>query len=210
MVRCTRVAGVASQPHHVLVIATLVTVLGIVGPGCIEEGADDGDQRTSTNRSETTEVTIETVHDPGLMDGSGAEEDGNRTPPEGAPASNGSVNVFLWTEEGFEQMDGNWSLWDPVAPRAASPGDRIAFPPDYNATFPLDEAGRTSFTLEAAEGTIVTAWVWGGTDADGTHGCDGRFSYLAPDEPPVVEETGGLAGLTVTVPFGAACDEDPG
>lgn len=196
----------ASPPRHVFVIATLAVVLGIVGSGCIE-GADDPEQRTPADRSETTDVTIETVHDPGLMEGSSAEEDGNRTPPEGAPASNGSVNVYLWTEESFEQMDGNWSLWDPVAPPAASPGDRIAFPPDYNATFPLDEGGRTSFTLVAAEGTIVTAWVWGGTGAGGMHGCDGRFSYMAPDEPPVAEEAGGLPELTVTVPFGVACDE---
>lgn len=172
----------------------LLAVLGIAG--CLGAG-----------EPETHDVRIETWHDPSQTDA----DERSRTPEEGYPARNGTVNAYLFTAEDFEAMEGKWGLWDPVAPPVREPGDELVLPGNMTGAFPLDEEGLTGFNVDAPEGTVLALWVWGSAKANGAHGCEGEFFYVSPDEPAAtVTIKEDQTASTTRVPFGLGCSDEGG
>lgn len=161
--------------------------------GCLDAGRPDGH-----------DVRVQTRHDPGLTEA----DERPRTPDEGYPARNGTVNAYLFTPEDFEAMEGEWGLWDPVAPPEREPGGELDLSGNETGAFPLGEEGLTGFDVDAPEGTVLALWVWGSTEADEGYGCDGSFFYTSPDEPEAtatVEEN--QTPVSIEIPFGMGCSE---
>lgn len=179
------------SPSRALVACLLLLAPSLAG--CLDAGHTEGH-----------DVRIETGHDRGLT----AEDERSRTPGEAYPARNGTVNAYLFTPEDLEAMEGEWGLWDPVAPPERAPGEELDLSGNETGAFPLDEEGRTGFDVDAPEGTVLALWVWGSTESDGAHGCDGRFFYVSPDEPAATATmAGNRTTATIEVPFGMGCSE---
>lgn len=179
-------------PSRALVAGVLLLAPSLTG--CLDAG-----------RSEAYDVRIETSHDPVLTD----EDERSRTPGETYPARNGTVNAYLFTPEDFEAMQGEWGLWDPVAPPEREPGEQLDLSGNETGAFPLDEQGLTGFDVDAPGGTVLALWVWGSTEAGGAHGCESRFYYASPDEPAATATVGGNETMaTIEVPFGMGCSAE--
>ncbi len=187
---CPRPHRPALPPRVIPVLLAVLVLVLVPASGCLE-----------TSEPDELDVQVTTTHDPAMT----REDHRDQVPAEGASASHGRLNVFLFTPEGFDQMDGEWGLWDPVVPPERSPGETIAFPGNHSARFPLDPEGHVEFGVDAPSGTVIAFWVWGSTDAGGEAGCPARFFYTSPDAPAATLIVGEDAEADVEVPFGMGC-----